>query len=94
MPSNRKCLLRVRGVYKATITKGNETEEYIGSTGVSFKTRFNQHMHSFKPNNSTQTTMSKYFKKFEDKKNVKIQWTTLHSTNKRCPTQTRKLFNM
>ena len=37
-------------------------------------------MHSFKPNNSTQTTLSKYFKKFEDTDNVKIQWTILHST--------------
>ena len=53
---NRKCLLK--GVYKATITKGNETKEYIGSTGVSFKTRFNQHIHSSKYNNITQTTMS------------------------------------
>ena len=47
-PFNRKCL--PKGVYKAPITKGNETKEYIGSTGVSFKTRFNQHIHSFKPN--------------------------------------------
>ena len=82
-PFNKKCLLK--GVYKETITKSNETKEYIGSTGVSFKTRFNQNMHSFKPNNSTETTLSKYLKKIEDKENVKIQWTILHSTNNDVP---------
>ena len=61
-PFNRKCLLKG----KAAITKGNVTKEYIVSTGVSFKT-------SFKPNNSTQTSVSKYFRKFEDKENVKVQ---------------------
>ena len=34
---NEKCLLK--GVYKETITKGNETKEYTRSTGVSFKTK-------------------------------------------------------
>ena len=58
-PFNRTCLLK--GGYKARITKGNEIKEYIGSTGVSFKSRFNQYMHSFKPNKSTQTTLFKYF---------------------------------
>ena len=62
-----------------------ETKEYIGSTGVSFKTTFNQHIHSFKPNNSTQTTLSTHFMKFEDKENVKIQWTILHSSNNNVP---------
>ena len=72
-------------VYKASITKGNETKEYIGPTSVSFKIRFNQHIHGFKPNNSTQTTLSKHFKKFDDKENVKIQWTILQSTNNNVP---------
>ena len=32
-------------------------------TGVSFKTRYNQHKPSLKPNKSTQTTLSTYIKK-------------------------------
>ena len=76
-PFNKKCLLK--GVYKATVTNGNHTKEYIGSTGVSYKTRLNETMHSFKPNNGGQTTLSKYFRKIEG--NVKIQCTILHSTN-------------
>ena len=34
-PFNGKCLLR--GKYKVTLQIGNETKEYIGSTGVYFK---------------------------------------------------------
>ena len=45
---NRKYFLKI--VYKETVTNGIETKEYIGSSGVSFKTRFNQYMHNFKPN--------------------------------------------
>ena len=58
-------------------TNENEPEEYMDSTGVSFKIRYNQHIHSFKPNNSTRTTLSKYFRKNYNKDNVKIAWITL-----------------
>ena len=44
-PLKRNCLLK--GVYKATITNGNDSKEYIGSTAVSFKIRYNQHIYSF-----------------------------------------------
>ena len=33
-------------IYKATICCCNGNKEYVGSTGVSFKTRFNQHKYS------------------------------------------------
>ena len=36
-PFNGECL--DKGVYKATVLNGNETKEYYGSTGVSFKKR-------------------------------------------------------
>ena len=74
---NRKYFLKI--VYKETVTNGIETKEYIGSSGVSFKTRFNQHMHNFKPNNSTQTILYKYLCKIKD--NEKIQWTIFHNSN-------------
>ena len=38
-------------------------------------------MYSFKPNNCMQTTVSKYFRKIDDKDNVKIEWTILPNTN-------------
>ena len=44
-PFNKKCLLK--GVF--TKQQNFETKEYIGSTGVSFKTIFNQHMHILTP---------------------------------------------
>ena len=78
-----------KGVYKASIiTNGNDSKEHISSTGASFKTKYNQHMHSFKPNNSTQTTLSKYFKTIDNKDNMKIEWTILHKTTKGVPLST------
>ena len=38
-------------VYKATIINGDETNDYHGSTKVSFKKRYTQHKHSFKSDN-------------------------------------------
>ena len=52
-----------KGVYKATVINGNDTREYYGSTGVSFKKRYTQHKHSFKSGNSQHTTLSKYVRK-------------------------------
>ena len=82
-PFKRKCLLK--GVSKEVITKGYESNVNIGSTGVQLLTRFNQHMQSFKPNNSKQTILSKYFKKFKDEKNMKIQSTILLRSNNDMP---------
>ena len=79
-------------MYKVTITNENDSKEYIGSTGVSFKTRYNQHIHSFKPNNSTQTTLSNYFRKIDNKDNVKIEWTILHKTNNDVPLKHESCF--
>ena len=51
-----------KGVYKATILHQNINVEYIGSTVVSFKTRYNQNKSSLKPNKSTRTTLLAYKK--------------------------------
>ena len=83
-PFNGECLLN--GIYKATIQNGNETirywlhkyfEKYFGSTGVSFKTMYTQHKHSFKSINSSQTTLSKYVKK-SGKNDIIITWSIIN----------------
>ena len=40
-PFDGYCLKK--GIYKATVLCSKSNKEYIGSTGVSFKVRFNQH---------------------------------------------------
>ena len=66
-----------------------ETKEYIGSTGVSFKTRCNQHKSSFKSNKFTQTTLSAYIKEKKNQTNINYSFmfkTTCKNppTNQKC----------
>ena len=53
-PFNRECLLKVFS------NKGNE--EYVGSTGVYIKIRYNQYKYTMNNNAGQQTTLSKFYK--------------------------------
>ena len=68
---NGHCL--AKGTYKATICCPKGNKEYVGSTGTSFKSRFNQHKHSLNSNKSHQNTLSK-----SNKNSIsKIKWSIL-----------------
>ena len=48
-------------IYKATVSKNNTTAEYVGSTELDFKLRYNNHNKSFKHEAyKSETTLSKY----------------------------------
>ena len=81
-PFNGECLSK--GVYKATIINGNETKEYFGSTGVSFKKRYTQHKYSFKSLNSNQTTLSNYVRK-NNSSDLKIFWSIISKASNVTP---------
>ena len=49
-PVNGECLA-TNLIYRATVTTKEETKYYIGSTGNSFKERYNQHKASFNSKN-------------------------------------------
>ena len=59
-PVDNKCC--TQGViYKATLTHNNAKAEYIGSTELAFKTRYNLHTHSFRHESKrAATTLSQY----------------------------------
>ena len=59
-PFNGQC--SQKELYKATTSHKNLTKEYVGSGGLSLKTRYNLHKLSLKPNESTKTTLSSYTK--------------------------------
>ena len=80
---NRECplkgeCLKTNVIYEATITANRETKLYIGSTGNSFKSRYNQHSHSFNNRNANETELSKYIWQLKDKnKEYTISWRLL-----------------
>ena len=59
-PFDGYCLQK--GIYKATIHCPKGNKEYVGSTGVSFKSSFSQHKYSLSSDKSNQTTLSKFCK--------------------------------
>ena len=59
-PFNRYCF--EKGIYKATIYCPKAGKEYVGSTGVSFQSRFNQLKYSLNSDKGIQTTLSKFSK--------------------------------
>ena len=59
-PFNGHCLSK--GIYKATVYWYKGNKEYVGSTGVSFKTRYNQHKFSLNNDKGHQTMLSKFYK--------------------------------
>ena len=54
-PVEGKCLTK-SVIYKVTVTYNNKKLFYIGSTARSFKTRYYEHMHSFRNNNLKEST--------------------------------------
>ena len=76
-PLNGQCQTK-NLIYKATVTtEKNEVKEYIGSTGNTFKTRFNQHKSSFRTKNKS-TELAKYIADLEaGKTKFEIKWNIL-----------------
>ena len=78
-PLNGKCLTD-KVVYRAAVKLNDEPkiEDYVGITGNSFKTRYNQHKSSFKQNNIQSTTLSQHVCKLRNKKaDFNIDWSIL-----------------
>ena len=70
--SNKKFDLQSNRDYRK-----NEVKEYIGSTGNTFKTRFNQHKSSFRTKNKS-TELAKYIADLEaGKTKFEIKWNIL-----------------
>ena len=59
-PFNGHCLSK--DIYKATVCWPKGSKEYVGSSGVCFSTRFNQHKHSQNNDKWHQTMLSKVYK--------------------------------
>ena len=57
-PINRYCV--EKGIYKATKYSLKGNKEFVRSTGISFKSRFNQHQYSLNSDKGIQTTQSKF----------------------------------
>lgn len=68
-------------IYQATITTSNSTKIYVGSSGRSFKERYNEHKQSFrnKDPNANYTELAKYIHKLNSN-NIKfnIAWKLIH----------------
>ena len=90
-PVNGKCLLE-KVVYKAEVTDAvGETKVYVGSTGKSFKERYNTHKATLKhKDHPSGTALSRHFwkTKLADKKDPKITWSILN----RASTATSERF--
>ena len=76
-PFKGECLLK--GIYKASI----RNKEYIGSTGVSFKKRWQQHKYSVLK--KTQTTTLSKFAIINNINFAKINWQVLHKVKSSVP---------
>ena len=76
-----KCLLQ-NVIYKATVKTAEETKQYVGSSGLTFKSRYTRHKCSF--NNYKyrfKTTLSKYIWELKDKNlDFNIKWEILART--------------
>ena len=79
-PLQGRCL-QTSVVYQATVTRkdNNATESYIGQTSTEFKTRYRNHIASFKNvNNKYATELSKYIWTLKDKNiDYNVSWRVL-----------------
>jgi hypothetical protein len=77
-PLDGKCLSK-EVVYQATVKTENKTETYVGITETSFKTRFNNHLTSFRQENGrNRTELSKYIWDIKDKNGkFELSWKIL-----------------
>ena len=68
-------------IYKATVKENNRTAEYVGSTELDFKLRYNNHNKSFRNDKyKSETTLSKYIWDNDLGPTPNIKWEFL----KRC----------
>ena len=75
-PFNRECLLK--NVYKANVCYVDGCNEYIGSTGVYFKSRFiNQHTYS---TNSNTARFIKVCQQKQKKDINEVRWSIVYKT--------------
>ena len=96
-----KCLTK-SVIYKVTVTYNNKKLFYIGSTARSFKTRYYEHMHSFRNNNLKESTKlisfvhtSKFNKNMiKNNKLTTIKWNIMHKINQRKPSRICTLCNI
>ena len=73
-PVNNKCQTK-NVVYKATLNNG---VNYIGMTSTTFKTRYNNHIHSFKTEaKKNSTTLSQYIWRHNLQPTPNIKWEIL-----------------
>ena len=77
-PVENNCL-KENVIYKATVTTIDDQKEYIGSSCTTFKTRYNNHMSSFRASATLKkkqsTTLSTYIHKLkETNKQYDIEW--------------------
>ena len=89
-PLDGKCLT-ANVIYEATVSTANEEKVYVGSTGRTFKDRFNGHKHSLRHKDSTQhTELSKYVWRMRSAgESPTIKWRILHSL--RVPDRPQKI---
>ena len=60
---------------KRLVPKGDK--EYVGSTDVSFKRRYNHHKYNMSNNKGQQTTLSKFYR-INKNSNTDIRWSILY----------------
>ena len=73
-PLNVECLVGPV-VCEATVKTDTNTKKYIGSTGGTFKGRYNNHKHSLRNRNANSTTFSTYVWALKDAgKSCEISW--------------------
>ena len=78
-PLNGKCLEK-SVIYKANVkladAQNRKDKEYIGLTGNTFKTRYNQHLHTFKKAElENETELSKYIWSLKKSgANFNVEW--------------------
>ena len=91
-PLSGNCTVR-NVVYRVEAHCSNEYKVYIGSTGNTFKDRYNQHMHDFrKPHLRTATRLSEYVWSCVDRFGRKptLTWSILHNI-RTTPSNARKI---
>ena len=83
-PVNNKCQTK-NVIYKATLKNG---VNYIGMTSTTFKTRYNNHIHSFKTEaKKNSTTLSQYIWRHNLQPTPDIKWEILHECAEYQPGQ-------
>ena len=93
-PQGGQCLTN-NVIYQATVNSTRGEETYIGLTGDTFKSRFNNHMASFRNRNKSNfTELSKYISDLKDTNTeFSLSWKTIARTAaysnamKRCITE-------